>query len=166
MPLNRAWLEVRLHSVISQPPHRQVKYVLPFFAFALLIQGCSLFSTSDRGDLNDARARWERAEIRNYDFTLSLSCFCEGGGYAVSVRDRDIVTAEPLNGQSSGMQAELAVEDLFDVIINALAEDVDVLEVEYDGGLGYPTLISIDYFTDAVDDEITYTISDFERVDL
>jgi len=43
-----------------------------------------------------------------------------------------------------------------------MKNDVASVEIEYDKTYGFPTLISIDYIKDAIDDEVTYMYSDFE----
>ena len=51
------------------------------------------------------------------------------------------------------------VEDLFDLIEDAIARDAAVLEVRYDGRLGYPRAIVLDFSVDVADDELSVTVS-------
>jgi hypothetical protein len=50
------------------------------------------------------------------------------------------------------------INDLFNIIDAAKAQDAYKLEYEFDKTLGYPTRIEIDYLGNAVDDEISYQI--------
>lgn len=55
------------------------------------------------------------------------------------------------------------VEKLFDAIQDAIKRDADEVTVTYDPALGYPSNISIDFEEMAIDDEITFVVSAFER---
>jgi len=48
------------------------------------------------------------------------------------------------------------VDELFAVILDAIAQGADELGVEYDPLLGYPRLIAIDPDRQTVDEEVTY----------
>ena len=55
-----------------------------------------------------------------------------------------------------------SIEGLFDIIQDAITDDVDHLAVTYDKENGYPTKIEIDYRSNAIDDEYTLIITEFE----
>ena len=139
-------------------------FPLYLFAGLCFLGGCSIFSSSDRSQLTDAQALWARAEIADYNYLLSVACECLGGRYDVEVRNQTVVTATPLDGQPDGSLGEKTVDDLFSIIVDAIARNAVELDVTYDGGLGYPLSISIDYDRNVIDDEIFYTVEDFERV--
>ena len=52
----------------------------------------------------------------------------------------------------------------FKIINDAIKRKVAVLTVKYDGRLGYPKSISNDYIAMAVDDEISYRITNFKTL--
>jgi hypothetical protein len=56
----------------------------------------------------------------------------------------------------------LTVRQLFALIREVRAEGAYRLTVEFDPVLGYPSLVSIDYDRDVVDDEVVYTMTDYE----
>ncbi len=52
----------------------------------------------------------------------------------------------------------LTVQGVFDEIQKALDDEIDGLEVIYDATNGVPTKVSMDSYTEYVDDEMTLTI--------
>ena len=57
------------------------------------------------------------------------------------------------------------IKKLFDFIEQEITDHAAVLRVTYDPTLGYPTEIVSDPIANAVDDEVTYTVSDVNRLD-
>lgn len=55
----------------------------------------------------------------------------------------------------------LTIDELFGVIENT-REKADELDVEYNQQLGYPEFIAIDYMKEAIDDEVSYKVDNFE----
>ena len=54
-----------------------------------------------------------------------------------------------------------SVPGLFDLIDEAIRRDVAGLGVRYNSEFGYPESIQIDWLAGAVDDEVSYRITDF-----
>jgi len=135
----------------------------------LLFSGCSLFGGSDSSDLDRARANWVRAGISDYNYKLTIGCFCaETGTFDVEVRNGVVVNTTVSSGANSpggGEGAGKTMDDLFGVLAQAYAQNADEVLVEYIALLGYPTSISIDYVREVSDDEIFYGVDSFERLD-
>ncbi|HMB89921.1 MAG TPA: DUF6174 domain-containing protein, partial [Rhodothermales bacterium] len=55
----------------------------------------------------------------------------------------------------------ITIDGLFEVLQRALKEADDV-EVDYDAQYGFPTRIAIDYYKNAVDDEVSYRATDLQ----
>lgn len=130
-------------------------------AAGALLPGCGLF-TSPEDDLREARARWDRAGLVNYTFQHTLSCFCGEPANRplwIEVANGQVVWAYDLSRQEPLESALLstlpAVPDLFDVAARAI-RDADKYDIRYDGGLGYPAAITIDWLRNAVDDEQSF----------
>lgn len=143
---------------------------IPFITLTLLLfSGCSLFGGSDSSELDNARANWARAGISDYNYKLTVICFCgETGRFDVEVRNSVVVNTTRIPGvQSSGGGGSIGktMDDLFDVLAQAYAQNADQVLVEYAALLGYPTSISIDYVQEVSDDEISYGVDGFERLD-
>ena len=134
----------------------------------ILFSGCSLFSSSDGSELDEAQARWARAGITDYNYKLTVSCFCgETGTFDVEVRNGVVVNTTSSSGVhfSGGESVGKTMDDLFGVLAQAYAQNADQVLVEYTALLGYPTSISIDYLREVTDDEIFYGVDSFERLD-
>lgn len=134
----------------------------------ILFSGCSSFGGTDSSELDNARASWARAGISDYDYELTVGCFCFGSGtYLVEVRNSAVANVTPVAVEipANSELAEKTVEDLFAVLAGAYAQNAAVVDVNYDGGLGYPLSISIDYNAQTADDEISFAVDGFERLD-
>ncbi|MGH9119960.1 MAG: DUF6174 domain-containing protein [Acidimicrobiales bacterium] len=57
----------------------------------------------------------------------------------------------------------LTVDDLFDRARTAI-DEADGVEIDYDNDFDFPATIVIDNLIDAIDDEVTYVVTDFEVV--
>lgn len=134
-----------------------------------LTSACGLITGTgdDDDDLRDAQARWNSARVQDYSVVVQHLCFC---GYVrpvrVTVRGGAIVSSvDAETGEAVPSYATVRdIAGLFTLIRKAIDDGADKLNVKYDSELGYPTLIDIDYITNAVDDELTVKTSEFQRL--
>ena len=114
-----------------------------------------------------SRARWYDSGITDYQFTIARLCECtaeSAGPVVVEVRDGEVSERKYVSGISVDPQyADLftAVPGLFELIDEALRRDAAGLAVRYNAAWGYPESIQIDWVAGAVDDEVSYRITDF-----
>ncbi len=126
----------------------------------VILSGCSVFSSSDNRELDDAREKWTRAGISDYSYSITVSCRCaDTGTFDVVVRNDRVVSTTP------SASTVKTVDELFGVLAQAYAQNAEMITASFDALLGYPTSISIDYALNAVDDEVFYTIENLERLD-
>lgn len=103
----------------------------------------------------------------SYAYTLTESCFCVYvGPVRVTVTDGEIESVRAL-GDTQGVPQEQ-----IDAVGQTLAEltalagraerEADDVTARYDPTHGFPTRLDIDWLRDAVDDEVTYTATDFQ----
>lgn len=146
--------------------------VLPLVTAACDGGGAAL--SEERFELALAERRWAAEAPDDYRFTYRKGCFCaleDVGPFEVTVRGGAVdtvvfvgeVPAEAPGAFEPRPTVE-GVEDLFDLVRRAVDDGVDALEVEYDEALGVPLVISIDHDRAAVDDEVGYTVTAFERL--
>lgn len=139
---------------------------------AALLAGCSIFGLDGLGDerdeLRDARARWRRADLEDYSYTLERSCFCgmETIGPVRIVVRGDSVVSRTYTRDGTPVPAQWAayfgrMEDVFDVIDQAIDRSADDLHTSYHRIIGYLVKADIDYVENAIDDELTLTVSEF-----
>ena len=57
------------------------------------------------------------------------------------------------------------IEELFNIIEDAIKCNADEMQISYDPTLGYPTRVAIDYEKILVDEEITYTVTNLSKLD-
>jgi hypothetical protein len=140
-----------------------------FFIFMIFVlAACGGASTEYGKNLS----KWNDANINHYRYELSVSCFCpfaEINPLSVEVRDGQIVSMMDATGvevlDTDPAYASFApyatVNGLFDWVKPTL-EEADKIEVVYDSMYGFPTSIAVDYITEAVDDEIWISVSNFQ----
>jgi hypothetical protein len=80
-------------------------------------------------------------------------------GLVVSAVDPD--TNEPIDPPLNGFPT---IEDLFDEIQDAIDRDADNIDATYDESFGYPVQVFIDWIRNAIDDEMSFQVSDYTEV--
>ncbi|SMF27472.1 DUF6174 domain-containing protein [Pseudobacteriovorax antillogorgiicola] len=101
---------------------------------------------------SSALARWKRANLANYSYSVDIFCFCgDVGGYDVTVKDYEVVdiqkTSEGRGGYFDGKMDSLFRSIELDIIYGAKFS-----AQEYDPKLGYPVKVyqdtapQVDYF--------------------
>ena len=143
-----------------------------------IISSCDSIVDGRKGDDFKANQNlWQEQNIEYYSFEFSKLCFCGGlfnpariivkADTIHSVLDPE--TGEPLrDSQTQELVLEKypesfqTIAELFEVIESA-REKADELNVEYNQQFGYPEFIEIDYIKEAIDDEVTYRVDNFEQ---
>lgn len=128
---------------------------------SLFSAGCFLTSAEQRA-LDDARSLWQQAGVSHYEFYFRRSCFC-GDEVTQEVKmevDSGVVVS--LTYAATGMPVDAQYRDsfetvaqMFDTIQDAIDRGADDIDVAYDPDYGYPREISIDYWKNAADDEMS-----------
>ncbi|HEX8693028.1 MAG TPA: DUF6174 domain-containing protein [Longimicrobium sp.] len=124
------------------------------------------FASDAREELSDARLRWERAGIDDYQYRVTRHCFCGfTGPMLVTVVDGAVVSrvfTESGQPVPANVHARIGtVDDLFELLEAALDEDPAEFDASYDGQLGYPVSASIDYSVNVADEEDGFGVSEF-----
>lgn len=136
-------------------------------AVAAAILGCASAGPSPdlRGEVEANRARWLSVRPSAYVYELLRSCFCPveyRGPVTVSVVQGQAVDArysdsgEPL--VEDAVDLFPSVDGLFELLLEALDQDADSIQVDWDQDTGIPLEMFIDYLTSAADEEVGYTV--------
>lgn len=122
-------------------------------------------------ETNAKQKLWNDQAIAHYKFVVQKSCFCGPditqplrievqNGQAVSVVNADTGVVVS-NSQFDSINT---IDKLFVLIRAAVTKPVAKIEVHFDGAQGFPIFISIDNIANAVDDEVSYSVRDFEAI--
>jgi hypothetical protein len=137
-----------------------------------MLSGCVVFTgsgdeTGVQRELSRARQMWSANRSTDYEYVLRRDCFCPLGGIPVRVTVRSSAVVSAID-ETTGTEIsdELrpgypTVEGLFDTLQNAIDLHADRIVATYDPQLGVPSSFSIDYLTDAIDEELGYRVSAF-----
>ena len=122
-------------------------------------------------ELNQNRELWESNGVADYQFVYQKICFCAPPDVApvtVSVSQGTIVAVTLVDSGLSVTEADLerysTIEDLFDLIQDAIDRDAYKISVEYDADLGYPLEANIDYDSRMADEEQGFKASGLEPI--
>lgn len=136
--------------------------VAAVLALGLLSCGDGTSPLDPRLDLAANRAKWQRAGLVSYTYTLQQFCFC---AFTQPVRlyvVNDVVVRAFASPGDSAVSPQFfpTVDRLFTFIDDAIARRAAVIRVTYDPTLGYPVEIVYDGALNAADDEVTYHLTD------
>jgi len=113
--------------------------------------------------------RWTSHAPEHYRYTLTISCFCAPEitePFVVEVQNHIPIVAHYLNNgapvTTTSLAGDQTIDGLFQEINDAANQRADSITVTYDETFGYPKEIRIDMNLFGRDDEIWYTITDFE----
>lgn len=118
------------------------------------------------------RQKWDALNITHYRFKLVAGCFCSFRNrmpLAIEVKDAKILSIVDNDGKPTTEFDDIfnkynTIERLFSTLDSALNGDADKTTVTYNTEYGYPASIYIDYIQLAADDEMSFTVSDFETL--
>lgn len=140
------------------------------------IHGCPPVSeptptpSDQRAELERNRQLWDHgARVPSHQYILMRGCFCQGP-HRIDVRVVNGELQEILDPETGDPIENLdpyfpvTIDDLFDLLDGAIGR-ADVVDVDYDPTWGAPVRISIDYLLPAVDDEISFVLSDLRSYD-
>ncbi|HEX6927131.1 MAG TPA: DUF6174 domain-containing protein [Longimicrobiaceae bacterium] len=152
---------------------KHVLLIASAVAVLVVTTGCGLSATKNedaaRQELARHRSLWQSQKLQNYRYVGRRTCFCPRevvDPVVVEVRGDSVASAtyqqtgEPAAARYAGLWPTL--EGVFGIVEEALERDAASVQVEYDAERGYPRSITIDYVEGAVDDELRYTVEEFE----
>jgi hypothetical protein len=115
----------------------------------------------------EALATWEAAGIEDYSFQLDVICYCTiSGRFQVTVENGEAVevTTEsgPVDLAAPDRFMDYEIEGLFNLLSDWGGEQApDAVLASFDPETGYPIEVRIDSIRNAIDDELTYFVSEF-----
>ena len=120
-------------------------------------------------ELSNAVTTWESEAIDSYTFDLQVSCFCFPDmtrAVTIVVADNAVQSVTYVDDGSAAdptlFAAYSTVDKLFERLENAQAENPVTFDVTFDAKYGAPQSVFIDIDEMMADEEIMFTVSNFE----
>lgn len=137
---------------------------------ATLAMGCGSNRYGElQRQLNTSKQQWAAQKAINYSYTLKIGSFSPPevtSPVVITVKDGApytiVYVADGKPATNSTFQRVDTVEELFGIIQQAIDTKADEIYVSFDANLGYPVEIRLDPKKDAVDEELTYTVSNLK----
>ena len=137
---------------------------------ALILAACSAGSTSD---FDKNLAKWSGANISHYRYQLFIGCFCPFGGdmpLTIEVKDGEVVSMTRSDGTAVNstdpsydiFESYATIDRVFLKLEADQSGDADEVIATFDSNYGFPANVAVDNIKEAIDDEISYQVSEFE----
>ena len=114
-------------------------------------------------ELSVEEQKWRDQNLKSYEFTLQISCFCIREytlPKRVVVQNNEAVQVDDTPYEELNDSAIQTIDGYFDFIRETRKQNPDEEKITYDTNLGYPTYIFFDISYQMADEEIRYTISE------
>ncbi len=131
---------------------------------ALGLSGCadSLTAVNERGGqrIRAQRATWDALQLDDYVFETRRLCFCGFVGWLeVTVAGDTVQQIVALEAEdASAISHYPTVDELFDILEDAVAQEAAQIEVTWHETMGYPESFFIDYSRNIADEELGHDI--------
>ncbi len=124
-------------------------------------------ASSEQSKLDQSISLWSDTGISTYQYTYERVCFCmPEQDIVVAVASGDVSEAFYTPGGSYLAARKLGslytVEDMFELIQDAIDKAAAVVEVTYNLETGHPEEIYIDLKANLADEEITHIVKDLQ----
>lgn len=164
-----AILQANHHSALGIAMNNITRYGTTLVTTVLLF-ACNSDSNNILEDLNANRAKWESANIDNYQFEYSISCFCldDATRPRLVVVNADQVESQTIIESNIALPQDTFTSETIDGLFERIALEesrAESLNVEYHPELGHPTFIQVDGNAQTADDEYTITVSNVVSAD-
>jgi len=138
----------------------------------LILTALTACSATPSSTLAGNRQKWESQNITHYRFNLAISCFCAFSDkmpLTIEIQDGQVVSmvdnqGQPVTDFKETFDQYNSIEKLFATLDSAENGGADKVTVTYNAEFGYPESVYIDYIEMAADDEIGFTVSEFESL--
>ncbi len=141
---------------------------LTLFVLIFVLAACTAGAPSE---FDRNAAKWKDAGVSHYSFSLFIGCFCpfaQDMPLNIEVKDGEVVSltrfdGTPIDPTDPAYETYISyatIDLIFLKLETALTEAEGVI-VAYESVYGYPANIAIDYIKEAVDDELSFQISNF-----
>ena len=131
----------------------------------LLFYSC--IKTTGDSELSYNQSKWERKNINDYEFTLTINCFCPQervGPHMIKVVNNEIVSVNN-HPYDPGTTGELyTIDQLFTFIETSIERKPYLKTIKYNSTYGYPQNVWFDFNKNMADEELGYQVTDFKEI--
>jgi hypothetical protein len=129
-----------------------------------------LTACTGQSALEQNQQKWADQNLSHYRYQVSIGCFCAFRSQmplTVEIQDGQVVSMTDSQGKpvsadfKDTFMRAAPLENLFTTLA-AAQKDAESVEVTYDATYGFPNQISVDNSKAIADDEIFYTVENFE----
>jgi hypothetical protein len=148
---------MRLKPLLNTAPMRYLAFV-----FGILLFSCT--KSGGNEDLSANQSKWNKKNICNYEFTLSIGCFCPetvAGPHLIKVVDDTIASVNGLPYDAATMSMLMTIDELFAFVRRGIDRDPYQKSITYNSLYGYPESFYFDFEKTMADEEIGYQITGF-----
>ena len=134
------------------------------FSLALLLFSCT--KSGENEDLSSNLSRWNKKNISNYEFTLTIGCFCPQevtGPHLIKVAGDTIVSVNDQPYDPSTMSLLMTIDELFAYVRRGIDRNPYQKSITYNAQYGYPESVYFDFEKTMADEEIGYHVSGFKE---
>ena len=144
------------------------KIILLMLTFILTT--CSARATTE---FDKNLTKWNDANISHYRYSLFIGCLCafrDQMPLTIEVKDGEVVSMTRSDGTAVSstdpsydiFETYATVDRIFLKLEADQTGDADDVIVTFDPTYGFPANVAVDNIKEAMDDEISYQVSDFE----
>jgi len=133
------------------------------FSIVLLLFSCTKSDEND--DLSSNQSKWNRQNISNYEYTLTINCYCPQervGPHLIKVINDKIVSVNNLPYDPGKTGELMSIDDLFTFVSTGIERNPYKKKIEYNSIFGYPQYVFFDFVKAMVDEEIGYQVTGFK----
>jgi hypothetical protein len=131
---------------------------------ALFLLSCT--KSGENEDFSRNRAIWDRKNLSNYEFTLTVSCFCPeavAGPHLIKVVDDTIASVNDKPYDHSTMGLLMTIDELFTYVGKSIERKPYQKSITYNSLFGYPESVYFDFEKTMADEEMGYQITGFVK---
>jgi len=137
-----------------------------FFASVIFTFSSCELDKFVQGVLDSKIETWKNQNISDYEYKYGEACFCSSEeDILVTVVNNQVTAAfyTPSGDEITGVALSevLIIDDFFDLVQDAIDDNVFFINIQYHITYGFPEILDIDPDEGIADDEVVYTINNF-----
>lgn len=137
--------------------------------FAFLLVLVLLGSCSSLSPVQTQSQRWQNQNISSYSYDIKWSCFCLpdlSNKVHIEVKNSKLVSRQYVNNKKAIPKEYhkffTSIDGLIKILKEAEDQNAYKIDINWNKDYNYPQSSDIDYIKDAIDDERSFTVTNFK----